>query len=76
MQLIFFLGNDFIDAVRLDPEKISIPGYLGNLKRSLQVRYRETILQHVYPPEFLVMPAAAANNSTASNSAAHSYAAA
>lgn len=56
MQLLFFLSNDLIEAVRLDPEKISTPGYLGNLKRNLQRRYQELILADGNRPEFLVMP--------------------
>ncbi len=56
MQLLFFLGNDLIDAVNLQPEKIAHPGYLGSFKRSLQSKYNWLIAEEKTAPEFLVMP--------------------
>ena len=54
---MMYLGNDLIEAVMLDDENIPKPGYLGNFKRNLKVKYNELIQQFTDPPEFLVMPA-------------------
>jgi len=63
MQLMMYIGNDYIESVKLDPEKISKPGYLGTFKRNLKIKYRELITQHGSPAEFLVVniPKAAGN---------------
>jgi len=50
-----FLGNDLIEAIPLEQERIPRPGYLGNFKRGLKEKYREMIKQFSEPPEFLVM---------------------
>jgi hypothetical protein len=55
MKLIMYLGNDLIEAIPLDQERIPKPGYLGNFKRSLKEKYKEMIMQFSEPPEFLVM---------------------
>ncbi|MFT3934788.1 MAG: hypothetical protein QM726_14280 [Chitinophagaceae bacterium] len=55
MKLMMFLGNDLIESVPLDSERIPKPGYLGNFKRSLKEKYKELIAQFSDPPEFLVM---------------------
>jgi len=55
MNLMMFLGNDLIEAVPLDKENISIPGYLGNFKRYLKNKYRENIQQFPDPPDFFVI---------------------
>jgi len=55
MTLMMFLGNDLIEAIPLDKENVPIPGYLGNFKRALKEKYRETILQASQPPDFYVM---------------------
>jgi hypothetical protein len=49
-----YIGNDLIDSVKLDNERISKPGYLGSFKRCLKLKYRELIQQFPDPPEFLV----------------------
>ena len=56
MQLVFFLGNDLIEAVQLDPELISKPGYLGQFKRTMRSKYQYLISEAANLPEFLVMP--------------------
>jgi hypothetical protein len=43
MQLIMYIGNDFIEAVALDPARIQKPGYLGQFKRCLKTKYSELI---------------------------------
>jgi hypothetical protein len=55
MQLMMFIGNDLIEAVPLEHEYLRRPGYLGNFKRNLKVKYRELIKQFPDPPEFLVI---------------------
>ena len=54
MQLMMYIGNDLIDSVMLDHERISKPGYLGSYKRCLKIKYRELLQQFPDPPEFLV----------------------
>lgn len=55
MQLMMYLDNDLIEAVALDREKVSIPGYLGNIKRRLKEKYHVTIQESGSNPEFLVV---------------------
>ncbi len=55
MNLMMFLGNDLIEAVPLDKENIPVPGYLGQFKRLLKEKYRETISQFPEPPDFFVI---------------------
>ena len=55
MQLMMYIGNDHIESVSLDPERISKPGYLGTFKRNLKMKYRELISQHGSPADFLVV---------------------
>ena len=60
MQLMMYIGNDLIEAIQLEDARIPTPGYVGQFKRNLKLKYRELIRQHVNPPEFLVtnpMPA-------------------
>lgn len=55
MQLMMYLGNDLIESVPLDTERISQPGYLGQFKRVLKEKYAQLIRQSAVPPEFLVV---------------------
>ena len=55
MQLMMYIGNDHIESVKLDPERISKPGYLGTFKRNLKIKYKELISQHGSPADFLVV---------------------
>jgi hypothetical protein len=55
MQLMMYIGNDHIESIKLDPERISKPGYLGSFKRNLKIKYRELINQHGSPADFLVI---------------------
>ena len=67
MKLMMYIGNDLIEAVPLDDEKIPKPGYLGSFKRNLKLKHRELLQQYPDPPEFLVInplqPKAIQNNS-------------
>ena len=55
MQLMMYIGNDHIESIRLDPERISKPGYLGTFKRNLKIKYKELISEHGSPADFLVI---------------------
>ncbi len=63
MQLMMYIGNDLIEAVPVDRARIPKPGYLGNFKRSLKVKYSELIRQYGASADFLVI-----NNSPVSSS--------
>ena len=54
MQLMMYIGNDLIEAVPLEDKNIPQPGYLGQFKRKLKMKYSELIRQYSNPPEFLV----------------------
>lgn len=54
MQLMMYIGNDLIEAVTLHDESIPKPGYVGNFKRRLKIKYQDLIRQYSTPPEFLV----------------------
>jgi hypothetical protein len=55
MQLMMYIGNDLIEAVPLDLQRISKPGYVGSFKRCLKMKYCELLRQFPDPPEFLVI---------------------
>lgn len=55
MKLMMYLGNDLIEAVPVQPDKISQPGYLGQFKRQLKKRHEELLQQVPQPPDFLVI---------------------
>ncbi|NOT52301.1 MAG: hypothetical protein HOP10_13605 [Chitinophagaceae bacterium] len=55
MQLMMYIGNDLIESVKVQADQVQRPGYLGQFKRNLKIKYRELI--HSNPnitPEFLV----------------------
>ena len=55
MNLMMFLGNDLIESIPLEVKRISKPGYVGSVKRSLKMKYSELIQQYEEKPEFLVI---------------------
>lgn len=55
MQLVMYLGNDFIASVSVDVHQISQPGYLGKLKRRLMEENSGYLLNTTAEPEFLVV---------------------
>ncbi len=55
MNLMMYIGNDLIESVPLDLERIPKPGYVGGFKRRLKMKYSELIQQFPDPPEFLVI---------------------
>lgn len=55
MELMMYIGNDFIESVKLDPDRVSKPGYLGTFKRNLKIKYKELISQYGSPADFIVI---------------------
>ena len=55
MQLMMYIGNDHIESVKLDPDKISKPGYLGTFKRNLKLKYKDLIMEFGSPADFIVV---------------------
>lgn len=55
MQLMMYIGNDHIESVKLDPDRISKPGYLGTFKRNLKVKYKDLISEYGSPADFIVV---------------------
>lgn len=64
MQLMMYLGNDLIEAVPLNDERISQPGYLGKFKRMLKDKYAELIRESKTPPDFIVADITPSSRST------------
>jgi len=49
-----FLSNELIDTIPLCRESITLPGYLGKMKRELQGRYASLIKSLDIEPVFFV----------------------
>ena len=64
MQLMMYIGNDMIEAVTLDKEQVPVPGYLGNIKRSLKEKHQLLIAASDEKPEFLVIGLEAATQAS------------
>ncbi|MEO5947022.1 MAG: hypothetical protein ABIP79_09410 [Chitinophagaceae bacterium] len=58
MKLMMYIGNDFIEAINLDIERISKPGYVGQFKRNLKIKHKELIEEKNDKLDFLVVPPA------------------
>ncbi|MCX8019680.1 MAG: hypothetical protein N2747_04220 [Chitinophagaceae bacterium] len=52
--LMMFIGNHFIEAVQVDENELSKPGYLGKFKRELKEKYKELIKNSDQSPVFVV----------------------
>lgn len=55
MKLMMYIGNELVEAVNLDTENISKPGYLGKFKRTLKLKYKNLIIQKNDKLDFLVV---------------------
>jgi hypothetical protein len=55
MQLVMYLGNDFIASIYLNEQQLSEPGYMGRLKRRLMEENSKTLQYTSDKPEFLVV---------------------
>jgi hypothetical protein len=65
MKLMMFLSNELIDTIPLCRESITLPGYLGKMKRELQCKYAELIKCLNVEPVFLVAKATQKDNQPA-----------
>jgi hypothetical protein len=52
---MMYLLNDLLEAVPLDRTRVSIPGYLGKIKRGLKEKHNEALAASAEAPEFLVV---------------------
>jgi hypothetical protein len=52
---MMYIGNDLIEAIKLNEADIPKPGYVGTFKRNLKLKYKELIQQFPDPPEFLII---------------------
>lgn len=59
-----YIGNDLIEAVPLETDRISKPGYLGQFKRTLKLKYNDLIQQYAEKPDFLVVNISATERMT------------
>lgn len=55
MQLVLFLGNDFIASIGVNTHLISAPGYMGRLKRQLLTENQTVLEGAPQKPEFLLV---------------------
>lgn len=55
MKLMMYIGNELVEAINLDTESISKPGYLGKFKRTLKLKYKNLIIQKNDKLDFLVV---------------------
>jgi hypothetical protein len=55
MELMMYLGNDLIESIPVNNNKLSEPGYLGAFKRQLKSKYYELITGSSTSPEFLIV---------------------
>ena len=55
MQLVMYLGNDFIGSVSVNSQQLSVPGYMGKLKRQLLTEHNTVLADTSLDPEFLVV---------------------
>lgn len=55
MELMMYLGNDLIESIPVQSEKLSQPGYLGQFKRQLKLRHADLLQQTPDEPDFLVI---------------------
>jgi hypothetical protein len=55
MQLVMYLGNEFIASVPINDQELKLPGYLGKLKRQLMAENVLVLQQSTEKAEFLVV---------------------
>ena len=64
MKLMMYIGNDLIESIPLELDRISKPGYVGNIKRVLKRKHSELIQQYADKPEFLIFEPDQSTNQT------------
>lgn len=55
MKLMMYLNNDLIDSVIVEDDKVPVPGYLGEFKRQMKVKYQNLIRESGIAPQFYVV---------------------
>ena len=50
-----YLGNDLIESIPVQSDKLSQPGYLGQFKRELKMKHADLLQQTPEHPDFLVI---------------------
>jgi len=53
MQLVMFVGKDAIAAVHVNARQLTMPGYVGSLKRRLLKQNKDLLACVAEAPEFL-----------------------
>jgi hypothetical protein len=56
MKLMMYLGNDLVESLPVNVKELSVPGYLGRLKRQLRQKHSDLVKQTGLQPEYLVIP--------------------
>lgn len=54
MELQMFLGNELIDALPVNFQKITWPGYLDDLRLTLEEKHRDLLEKSNLPPVFFI----------------------
>ena len=54
MQLVMYLGNDFIASANINAKQVSVPGYMGRVKRKLMEENSQLLQDTIDEPEFLI----------------------
>jgi len=55
MELVMYLGNDFIASISVNKKQLAVPGYLGMLKRRLMEQNSQQLQEKKEEPDFLVV---------------------
>ncbi len=58
MKLVMYIGNDCLDTVPLDSNRIPEPGYIGSLAKSLRQKHAVYTMYFETEPEFFIVPTA------------------
>jgi hypothetical protein len=57
MQLVMYIGNDFVAAVSVNNEQLAQPGYIGKIKRQLKSEYIALLQETSDKADFLLVDA-------------------
>jgi hypothetical protein len=55
MQLVMYIGNDFIASLPIDSKKITFPGYVGTQKRELLKNSQQALSYQSKEPDFWIV---------------------
>ena len=54
MELVMYIGNDFIDAIPLEQSFIVFPGYVSYFVKKLRKKHEMLYFESMLEPEFLL----------------------